>query len=223
MGPEGATIATAVEPPKSLGWLRPSNLLGTVIGTLAIVALVRQGAMTYSFSAPMQGVLAAYEAAKNILFGWTEPYLRAGLDYLTANIGLKFHLFNNWKDYFIVCALMGNAMGRAEMSQRKPSNHKIADLSFRLYFSSFGLIFAFGFLAYEVVFGAIACLIGPCSENLDEFVTKYTPIFLITVPSFLGILLLSVNRRHPHGWQIINTIIGTVLFFVIDAGIKLLS
>jgi hypothetical protein len=58
------------------------RLLSAVLSTLAIVALVRHVFDTGSLSAPLALVMDAYNATMQLLFGWAQPYLQAGLKLL---------------------------------------------------------------------------------------------------------------------------------------------
>ena len=59
-------------------WWLPTTL-SIVLSTLGILALARHAFVTWSLSAPLELVMAAYNATMQLLFGWAHPYFAASL------------------------------------------------------------------------------------------------------------------------------------------------
>jgi hypothetical protein len=83
------------------------------LSSLGILAPARHAFVTWSLSAPLELVLAAYNATMQLLFGWAHPYLQAALTWLGSWIGWRPTLYPHWKDVFLVISLIGISAGRA--------------------------------------------------------------------------------------------------------------
>ena len=88
-------------------------LLTSFVATLALVALVRRAADIRSLGAPLDSVMAAYAAATQSAFGWSEPYLQT----LVASVNdcLNWHLTLHpyWRDAFVLFAVYGTGYAGA--------------------------------------------------------------------------------------------------------------
>jgi len=93
-------------------WWLPTSL-SIVLSTLGILALAQHAFVTWSLSAPLALVMAAYNATMQLLFGWAHPYLQAALTWLGSFIGWRPTLYPHWKDVFVVVSLIGIGAGRA--------------------------------------------------------------------------------------------------------------
>ena len=93
-------------------WWLPTTL-SIVLSTLGILALAKHAFVTWSLSAPLELVMAAYHATMQLVFGWAQPYLQAALTWLGSFIGWRPTLYPHWKDVFVVISLLGISAGRA--------------------------------------------------------------------------------------------------------------
>jgi hypothetical protein len=92
-------------------WWLPTTL-SAVLSTLGILALAKHAFVTWSLSAPFELMLAAYNAAMQLVFGWAHPYLQAALTWLGSFIGWRPMLYPHWRDVFVVIGLIGVSTGR---------------------------------------------------------------------------------------------------------------
>ena len=92
-------------------WWLPTSL-SVVLSTLGILALAKHAFVTWSLSAPLELVMAAYNSTMQLLLGWAHPYLQAALTWLGSFIGWRPTLYPHWRDVFVVLSLIGIGLGR---------------------------------------------------------------------------------------------------------------
>jgi hypothetical protein len=97
-------------------WWLPA-IVSALLSTLSILALARHAFVTWSISAPLELVMAAYNGTMNLLFGWAQPYLQAALTWLGSFFGWRPTLYSHWKDVFVVISVIGIGAGRASWRQ----------------------------------------------------------------------------------------------------------
>jgi hypothetical protein len=98
-----------------------------IFGTLSVVMLVRHG-FTDGLVAPLQSALDYYDAALQILIGWTEPWIKSAFQ----SAGLRFHLFGIWKHMFVlmvVCVSVAVRVLWKDLGPRRGSFAFIAGLT----------------------------------------------------------------------------------------------
>jgi hypothetical protein len=93
-------------------WWLPTSL-SILLSTLGILALARHAFVTWSLSAPLELVMAAYNGTMQLLLGWAHPYLQAALTWLGSFIGWRPTLYPHWKDVLVVTSLIGIGASRA--------------------------------------------------------------------------------------------------------------
>ena len=158
-------------------WWLPTSL-SIVLSTLGILALARHAFVTWSVSAPLELVMAAYNATMQLLLGWAHPYLQAALTWLGSFIGWRPTLHPHWRDVFVVAGLLGVGLARAAWRQRK----------FHYLYS------AASFVVGALVMALIAGMLPLQSNDL-------TTQLLIAASFGLGLLpftvLRSVSKQNP--------------------------
>jgi hypothetical protein len=124
----GARLQVRSKPlPKAIGhfWWLPASV-SMALSALGIVSLALHAITTWSLSAPLALVMAAYNGTMQLLFGWAHPYLQAALIWLGSFIGWRPMLYPHWRDVFVVISVIGVGAGRAAWAQRDVDNERLS-------------------------------------------------------------------------------------------------
>jgi hypothetical protein len=89
------------------------SLLTSLISTLALVALVRRAIDIGSLAAPLNAMMAAYNATTQLAFGRAEPHLQALVASVDAHLNLPLTLHPYWKDALVLFGVYGAGYARA--------------------------------------------------------------------------------------------------------------
>lgn len=89
------------------------GLATSLIGALALIALVRGAIDVGSLAAPLDLAMAAYAAATQLLFGPAESHLRMLIASVNARLNFHLTLYPYWKDALVLFAVYGAGHARA--------------------------------------------------------------------------------------------------------------
>ena len=89
------------------------GLLTSLISTLALVALVRRAIDIGSLAAPLNVMMAVYNATMQMAFGRAEPSLQMLVASLDSHLNLHLTLHPSWKDALVLFSVYGVGYARA--------------------------------------------------------------------------------------------------------------
>jgi hypothetical protein len=204
MGPEGTTVKSTVEVKRIFARITPSNPLGTTLGTLAIAALLHSTLENHNFGALMRNIIDVYGAVKSVFFGWAEPYLRIPLSY--ANLRLA----PEWRDLCVLWICF------AFPALSLPKNK----IEYRGY-----TISAIAFIGMAIGMAIFFSFLPDFLSQSSEVDSRRYPIMHLCTFFFFMVLFVVGKDDFFKAWgrRLANIIMGTLIFFATDAGLKLIA
>ena len=85
---------------------------------LSLVSLVKEG-FDFGLAAPLDSILQYYQKFVEKALGWTEPYLRHGLERLRNIIGFDLRLLAHWKHFFVPMCFYVTATSYVNVKRRR--------------------------------------------------------------------------------------------------------